>query len=345
MTNVETSDDDSDGPVLVRYVINPYKQPITHVLADTRSQYAAPPTLLGRFFDRQKISNDEEDGEPPANTPPLPSENRGNPHNFPGERPFVMELREAAPIWTIAILIPMSALLIIHAIQMPFSAMDGIGECGALAIGARWGPLITHGGFWRFATSIFVHRSAGQLAFTIVLHALSWHFERRFGFWKAALTWIACAVYGEFLSGVVVPFQVTCGPSAGVFGWAAIQFVAMATNSEQRNTLKIVTNAVIVVIGIIGGLFALCDTWANIGGFGFGLLLSVLVLPAEDFTGFGVMVRTVGSVVAFPAISILFIFTAIMGYSRVGCPANAIQWCYKINGVLWDQVFGGGICR
>jgi rhomboid protease GluP len=221
----------------------------------------------------------------------------------------------------------------------------GLTKLALLSFGAKFGPLIAAGDFWRFASCLLLHRGVVQLLLTGVLHGLAWHFERQWGFWRAVGAWAMCGLYGSVLSAAVVPRAVTAGPSGCVFGWLAIQVVDMLTGGD-KGCLRIVMCGATAGIGFVAGLIGFLDNWAHIGGFVFGLLLSLLFVNSDESRGAsGSIGRIVATVLTLPVASFVFIITAVLFYSKVDAFAVGCEGCYKLNGVIWNDTCIGEACE
>jgi membrane associated rhomboid family serine protease len=327
------------GPVVVRRVHSAYDRPDGRILGRSADDYAEPPTLLGPLFTRRRVS-----GGAAGAAADFAAANCGNPHAALSEAPFVVALRPALPLFTAGACVAAAlafALVAAREFAVGSPPALGVSRLWLLAVGAKWGPLLARGDFWRFLTCLFLHRGVVQLLLTVALHALALSFERKYGFWRAAVTWLICGLYGSVLSAVFVPLAVTSGSSGAVFGWLAVEAVDMAAGGAARARVALASAA--AALGIAGGLLGFLDNWAHLGGFVFGLVLSFLIVNGEEAGGRGHFVaRVIWAALLMPVASVLFILTAVLFYSQVDATEVRWLWCYSLNDVIWhDAVWLG----
>jgi rhomboid protease GluP len=246
-------------------------------------------------------------------------------------------------------LIPMAAvylLMIQHGFTVGLPPRAGVPRTATLSMGARYGPLIIGGDFWRFATSLFVHQSVLQILLTGLMAALSMPFERQFGFWRTFAVWWGCGLYSAIFACSIVPLQVTCGPNGAYCGLAAAELCDVITTwHRHRNAKKLGRYLALVALAFVFGVFGFCDNWANVGGLLFGALVAMWLLPASNFYRFPFVVRLVGSVFLFPVLALVFVVTVIMFYGKVEMTAVTCPGCYRFNGVLRGMSCMGSACE
>ena len=93
-------------------------------------------------------------------------------------------------------------------------------------LGAKFGPGIAGGEWWRLVTAFFVHNSLGHFVWNMIpLGFLGGRLERNVGHWVFLAFYLTCGITGSVVSLIAAPEQVACGASGAVFGVCAGLFV------------------------------------------------------------------------------------------------------------------------
>jgi membrane associated rhomboid family serine protease len=319
-----------------------------------QSEYLTPPTLVQRYFGRRRVSDAGGPAAVGIRGKKIPTRgekiwaekqkrreaaNKKNVdvHSWTGP-PFWVVMPKAAPVWTFGILLVCCLILLL---EIWAGGMDKTGKCPTLgpdeptllAMGARYGPMLRDGDFWRFASCLMLHQGVVQFMVACVLHIMSWHFEYVWGFWKAIGVWLLSGIYGQILSAVAVPLEIAVGSTAGVMGWVGVELVDLISDwGKTDSPAKIlILNIFLALLAFVGGFLHLIDNWAHVGGLGLGALMSLLLLPGANFTNCATVCRGLVAFVAFPLASFVFMMTMMMFYQMTDVDSMWCVKCYRLN--------------
>jgi rhomboid protease GluP len=152
--------------------------------------------------------------------------------------------------------------------------------------GADFGPLTTHGQWWRLLTAGFVHIGILHLLMNMyILWGIGTFTERLFGKAAFAAMYLFAGIGGNLVSLAWQPSVVAAGASGAVFGLygGLLGYLLMQRHTVPPRRLKTLYKGagVFLAFNIVYGLMkANVDVAAHIGGFFSGLLLGCgLALP------------------------------------------------------------------
>lgn len=151
-----------------------------------------------------------------------------------------------------------------------------------IELGSNFGPLTTHGEWWRLASATFLHAGAMHLIVNMItLNDIGRLCERLYGKWRYAVIYLASGLCGSIASLWWNPWVNSVGASGAVFGVMGAGFLYLA---DRRNGVPMsVMRAHLIVMGVfivyalvsgfgrdhvdnaahVGGLIAgLCIGWA-----------------------------------------------------------------------------------
>jgi rhomboid protease GluP len=161
---------------------------------------------------------------------------------------------------------------------------------GLLKWGADFGPLTTHGQWWRLFTSTFEHIGIIHLVMNMyVLLSIGMFTERLFGRVGFLVLYILCGIGGSLTSLALHPVLVSAGASGAVFGLYGGLLGYLASQRREIPTEKVIAltkNAGIFLLYniIYGATKSNVDMGAHVGGFASGLLLGfMLATPLVRF--------------------------------------------------------------
>ena len=151
--------------------------------------------------------------------------------------------------------------------------------------GANWGPLTLGRQPWRLVSCAFVHVGVVHIAFNM------WCFwnigrmaENIFGSVRLLAIYLLTGISSSLLSLFVHPFEVSAGASGAIFGVAGALIPALyfgklpAPRSAINATLRSLVLFAFYNL-MIGAVVPHIDNAGHIGGFGFGLLIGLLLSP------------------------------------------------------------------
>mgnify|MGYP003993076395 CR=1 FL=1 len=149
--------------------------------------------------------------------------------------------------------------------------------------GAKYGPDIADGQFWRLVTPVFMHIGFGHLfANSIPLLIFGGIVERSYG-WKAFLAIYFTAGVGGNVASYAAGPTVGAGASGAVFGLLGAFTIFLYLNrsmfgSTARSSLAGL--AFIIAVQIVIGLTTTgVDNWAHLGGLVIGSIVAIRLSP------------------------------------------------------------------
>ncbi len=182
--------------------------------------------------------------------------------------------------WTYVLL---AANVLVWLAMTVFGWDKGLGLSGSenglvlLVFGAKYGPLIAVGQYWRLLTACFLHIGPLHLLFNSwALYSFGQQLERRYGGWRFIVLYLLAGVAGNVLS-YLGSESLSAGASGAIFGLLGASIAYLLTYREQFGDWgrKQLTNMLVVagynlVIGMtLGGI----DNLGHIGGLVAGLAL------------------------------------------------------------------------
>lgn len=232
------------------------------------------------------------------------------------------------------------------------NAMFGPTTRTLVDMGAKYGPLVVDGEWWRWLTPVFLHVGLFHIALnTFGLFRLCYQLERKFGTFRIMLVYLVCGIGGNGASLIFIPGTVSCGASSAIFGMLGITVVDLIQNfrnlkvcvdvlacchislmcCSQNPWYALITTILSVVFALVLGLLPLLDNFAHIGGFVFGVLCALTLLPRLDhLDADGRQKRIIIMLCAAPVLIGLFLCEFLLFYLLVD-PAGWCQGCQYID--------------
>lgn len=185
--------------------------------------------------------------------------------------------RDHRPIITISLTVLTGLVFLVQVLTEQFHGVDL-----PVAYGAKFGPPILFGQYWRLITPIFLHGSIMHLLSNMYsLVILGVQLEPAWGHDNFLIYYLICGFAGNTFSYLFSPETVSVGASSSIFG--LISGVAMLILLNRRffpnwrNALVRISSVILINFSI--GLSGNIDNWAHLGGFLAGILLSYLAGP------------------------------------------------------------------
>ena len=159
--------------------------------------------------------------------------------------------------------------------------------------GADFGPLTTHGEWWRILTATFVHVGLMHvLVNMVILLNIGMFTERLFGNGGFAVLYLLSGLGGSLASLAWRPFTVSAGASGAIFGvyGGLLGFLILHRQIVPGEVLRPLMKSALIFLGynlIYGLAKSEVDVAAHLGGLATGFcvgcaLAPALVAPAED---------------------------------------------------------------
>ena len=259
---------------------------------------------------------------------------------FDANNPPLVSLEQKSPlIWTTGTLILYIIVFICEIVQEGGIAstsrnpLIGPSDDTMIIMGAKYGPPIIAGEWWRFITALFLHSGVIHLVLTVALKFCTTDVERDSGYWRAVVVYLASGGFGFILSCLFVPEMVSTGSTGAVFGYIGLLLCDLLSTwrGVEKRTCKLIKYIVCIVITIIVGLTPYIDNFAHIGGFIMGFCAAIMLLPNMTFglgetTCYGII-----SFLAFPVMSVIFCVCLVLIFRSIDPAVSWCQWCYAID--------------
>lgn len=195
-----------------------------------------------------------------------------------------------------------------------------------LALGAKWGPAIEAGQYWRFLTPMVLHGGIIHLAFnSYALYALGPETERVFGTWRFLAIYLIAGFAGTLASYIRSP-GLSIGASGAIFGLigalAAFFYRAKAligAEASRQQVTQLVSMAAINIV--LGFTIPTIDNAAHIGGMLAGAATGFALAPSyavDDRLYPPVMVRTDRSTIAWSVVGLVVVILVALAALAVG---------------------------
>jgi rhomboid protease GluP len=205
---------------------------------------------------------------------------------------FRQNLFESTPVaFVTPTLVAINVLVFIAMVVSGLSITDPA-TSGLIRWGADFGPLTTHGQWWRTLTAAFVHIGIVHIGMNMwVLYSVGPFVERLYGNAGYLVLYLLAGIGGNLVSLAWMPHIVAAGASGAVFGvyGALLGFLLRQRRTIPPERLKVLLQnaAIFVVFNLFYGLKdSSIDMGAHLGGFGTGFLAGcALALPLTPELG------------------------------------------------------------
>ena len=163
-------------------------------------------------------------------------------------------------------------------------AWGGIDSRVLIRLGAKYGPLMVAGQWWRLVTAVFLHAGLLHIVMNLwCLLDLGPAVESLFSTAKFIFFYLVAGVAGFVVSFIWGPYSVSIGASGAILGLIGVLMGASWHHGRLGGDMRSQLWRWVFYILIFGFLFA-ADNAAHIGGLGAGLLLGYLVPEGEPRT-------------------------------------------------------------
>lgn len=213
-----------------------------------------------------------------------------------------------------------------------------------LDAGAKWTPYILEGQWWRIIAPNFLHAGFIHIIMNTVTQVLfGWYLERKFGTIRFAIIYLLSGIGGMLTSAIFIPNLMSVGASGALYGIIAMWCIDLFQDIKilPHPCLTISSVVVLIFVSFAMGLLPYTDNFAHIGGFLFGLELSlILILKYKWDKLWKIRLRYVVAIVA----TILFL-TQFIGFFYLLYNVDVTSLCpnckyvsclpVTVNGVDW----------
>ncbi len=153
----------------------------------------------------------------------------------------------------------------------------GIRGTVMLRLGAKFGPFIYAGQWWRLVTAMFLHAGLLHIGFNLwVLFDLGPEVEGLFGISKFVVLYLVTGVFGYMLSLLWSPMSLSIGASGAIMGLIGILIGATFHHGHLGKEYRSMLWRWVIYIFIFG-LFFNIDNAAHLGGLASGFVLGYVI--------------------------------------------------------------------
>jgi membrane associated rhomboid family serine protease len=256
----------------------------------------------------------------------------------PPEVPLVNLDAPSPLIWMTGLACVMTLMMVCEIYQMgglasiKVNPMFGPDDSTMLQMGAKYGPLILDGEFYRLFSATFLQNGVVLYLISMVFLFIARNLERESGFWRASLVFMVTSTFGVILSCLFVPDLISCGTSGAVFGYLGMMLSDLLSTWRMvtRPLLKLSAMLTLIVVLLALGLTPFVDNFMHVGGLLMGFLAALMLLPNLNFGKCEGVVHTLLALLAFPIMSIIFMLCVVIFFRRIDSETAWCPWCMKI---------------
>lgn len=200
-------------------------------------------------------------------------------------------------------------------------------------MGAKYGPPIIGGDFWRYVTAIFLSSGIIQLIISWIFAAVTFRVEYESGYWRAVLTFLGAGSYGYILSTLFIPNIVSCGSTDAYMGYVSLLLVDLfqTWRSVNRRIIWLAVYIACIVIAFVIGLSPFMDNFANFGGLLMGVLISLMLVPNYSYSDSQRFWRGILSFLAYPITSFIYCVCMVIVFRVINPDISWCKWCQIAN--------------
>lgn len=169
--------------------------------------------------------------------------------------------------------------------------------------------------WYRFIAPLFVHSGAIQCLLVLyVQQVLGCPIERSIGWLRMLLVYFVSGIGGYMVSGVMDPYVVSCGANPALFGLLGLMAVELFQSwavvpNKKTSLAKLLA---LIFVGFIVGSLPFVDNMAQLGGFSFGLVSSVIFLPYVAFGKWHARARKLMLLISMPLLLVMIVVAIVM---------------------------------
>lgn len=252
-------------------------------------------------------------------------------------------------IWVVGLALIMTITFVCETIQVGGYAdiktnpMWGPDDTTMLQMGAKYGPLIQSGEWWRLFSATFLQNGLIFYILSMFVLFVCRNVEREAGWWRAVIVFMLSSTFGYIISSLFVPNLISCGTTGGMAGYLGLMISDLIAKwrGTSKPLLRLIGLIFLVAILIIVGLTPFVDNFLHIGGLVMGFMAALMLMPNLNFGECEGKVHAVLAFIAFPFVSTVFMFCLVLLFRRVDGDTPWCSWCvqatcYNITGWCKD---------
>lgn len=209
--------------------------------------------------------------------------------------------------------------------------MWGPDDSTMLQMGAKYGPLILEGDWWRLFSATFLQNGLIFYIVSMILLFICRNVEREAGWWRAMFVFMISGTFGYILSCLFVPELISCGTTGAMCGYLGLMLSDLIAKWRglKHPILQLCGLIVLIAVLIVFGLTPFVDNFLHIGGLVMGFLLALMLLPNLNFGKCEGVVHSVFAFLAFPIMSTMFMICLVIFFRRVDSDTTWCKWCMQ----------------
>jgi membrane associated rhomboid family serine protease len=198
--------------------------------------------------------------------------------------------------------------------------------------------------WYRFFTAIFLHSGVIHLVFNLSFQLITgWMIERRIGFIRLAIIYMASGTAGNLFSALMQPNVVLVGASGSLQGLVGIIYLNLFQNwpmlQHPWRTFWLLTAVILISLG--AGLLPYIDNYAHIGGMFCGIVAGIIFYPTLIFNKWDAFRKRAAFIVAIPLFIAIFVVGFLYFYMAptyefchlcrwLNCIPPDSDWCQRL---------------
>ena len=255
-------------------------------------------------------------------------------HKTQSKQSFYIKDKKAPLIWTIgyfliALITTLCSFFFSRFQFLSYSVNPffGVDETSMISFGAKYGPFMYNGQWWRFFTANAIHAGLIHLVICGAVFFSTYIIERFKGFWTALLLFLLSGVYGYILSAMFIPDITACGSNGAIMGYLGWLLVEVLSSWRQSHRIpRLLITIFEIVIIVIMGLLPFNDNFCNVGGIVMGILGGLTMMPNTAVSKVESWIRLIIAFLAFPIMATVFCLCLVLFIRNVNTE-SLCSWC------------------
>ncbi|EDQ87731.1 uncharacterized protein MONBRDRAFT_26830 [Monosiga brevicollis MX1] len=158
--------------------------------------------------------------------------------------------------------------------------------------------------------------------------------EQSIGWKRFGVLALSSGVGGYIISGIFVPYEIKSGISPVLYGCLGALYIELFQSWKRvlRPARYLLWLVLITALAFAVGTLKYIDNFGHVGGFVFGVVTALIVLPWETFSNWDKVRKRLIAIVAAGVLALMFITSATMLFTGEAPDCEA---CYAFNCIDW----------
>lgn len=181
--------------------------------------------------------------------------------------------------------LPYMTIFLVAVNVIIFMIMESMGSTVDVGFMYKWGAMDNYklfeaGNWYRIFTSMFLHFGLNHLLNNmVVLLAIGYHIEEKFGRIKFLLVYLWCGIVGNIISGLINTamgnFAVSAGASGAIFGMFGVLLVMVFKSRKLFGRMSAIQLIILFLLMVFGNIEEGVDWIAHLFGAMQGVALAM----------------------------------------------------------------------